>query len=81
MFRIMKFTQYQEQKPEHVQLKILQAFDENKFTISKKNKVGDRSRSRLEGSLFDSYYTKVEQPNYKQTCVGDARRFWSGLFM
>ena len=27
--------------------------------ISKKKKVGDRSRRWTEGSLFDSYYTKV----------------------
>ena len=27
--------------------------------ISKKSKVGDRSRGRPQGSLFDSYYTKV----------------------
>ena len=31
----------------------------NYIYISKKSKVGDHSRERLEGSLFNSYYTEV----------------------
>ena len=30
-------------------------------TIISKSKVGDRSRGRPEGSLFNSYYTEVQE--------------------
>ena len=34
------------------------SYDDNLYNISK-SKVGDRSRGRPEGSLFNSYYTEV----------------------
>ena len=35
-------------------------FNRNHFFAHNKNKVDDRSRERLEGSHFNSYYTKVK---------------------
>ena len=42
-----------------IQLLLLQSNTWNHLTLCKQSKVGNRSRGCPEGSLFDSYYTKV----------------------